>query len=448
MRLLLLLLLTGTLAIGQMVQESFAVDPGPLDFIQGDGQEQIILQMLTGDALTGLNTAGEPVPRLAERWQRRKDGWLFTLRSDARFADGNPVTPEDVVWTFREIQTHPNASMSKRCYLADLSVAGSKEGVYLKTRKPLARLLRELARIPIARRAHPNMGSGPFALEKRQDEWHLSARTHFLSPRIPGFRFRLIPDSQGILHNLQKGWLSLGTRPPRSNLKPCVGYREIRQATHAQLILFSRLGPGPLKSFETWRRDAIPEGFLGPQAKSSRGLWPESLGFPPTPMHWDKPGAVPPKKLEVSYAAGDELVQRLLLAYRKRAQKDGVEVLPQPVEPGLLGARLERGEFGLACALNLFEPHPWSVLDYLEPSGALNFCHWRHPDYEQLQNQLEGPDSPAWARLQELWAKQPGALPLLDFSSVIWVDQRLEVAPSPLGLYMTTPGPSGWYWRP
>jgi len=448
MRLMVFLMATCLSLAAQMVQESFAVDPGPLDFIRGDGQEQIILQMLTGDALTGVSASGQPVARLALDWKKRPGGWCFTLRPGVRFADGTPLTPEDVVWTFREIQNCPRASLSKRTYLAEVRITAEGDGVRLETPKPLSRLLLELARLPVARRQHPGVGSGPFALETQGGTWTLRARPHFLRPRIAGFHFRLIPDGQAILQNLRKGWLTLGTVPPRPGLNPPPGYREIHQPTHAQLLLFSRLGSAPLKHFEVWRREAIPDNFFGAQARPSGGLWPESLGFPPCAIQGAPGRGLPSPRWEVCYAAGDELAGRLLLALRERARQDGTDLVPVPVEPGLLLERLVRGGFGLACAMNLFEPHPWSVLDYMEPGGALNFCRWQHPRYRELAGQLKEPGSPPWAQLQALWASQPGALPLLDFTSVIWVDRRLEVIPSALGLYLTTPGPSAWIWTP
>ena len=281
MRLVCLLMTACLSAFGQLVQESFAVDPGPLDFIRGDGQEQIILQMLTGDALTGVDASGHAVPRLAQSWKQCRKGWFFTLRPGTSFSDGTPVTPQDVVWTFREIQACPQASLAKRTYLAQVRVEAEQDGIWLGTQQPLPRLLMDLARIPVARQGHPGIGSGPFQLERHNADWVLKARTHFLKPQVPGFHFRLIPEGQAILQNLRKGWLTLGTVPPRPGLTPPPGYLEIHQPTHAQLILFSHLGAAPLRRFEIWRREAIPEGFFGPQARPSRGLWPESLGFPP-----------------------------------------------------------------------------------------------------------------------------------------------------------------------
>jgi peptide/nickel transport system substrate-binding protein len=46
-----------------------------------------------------------PKPMLATAWARTPDGqgWRFTLRPDAKFSSGNPLTAEDVKWTFDRI---------------------------------------------------------------------------------------------------------------------------------------------------------------------------------------------------------------------------------------------------------------------------------------------------------------------------------------------------------
>ncbi len=53
-------------------------------------------------------TTGEFVPGLARSWAFEKGGTalVFTLQKDARWEDGKPVTPEDVVFTWR-MQTDP-----------------------------------------------------------------------------------------------------------------------------------------------------------------------------------------------------------------------------------------------------------------------------------------------------------------------------------------------------
>lgn len=435
------------LAQAQMVEESLPRDPGPLDLIRGDSYEQWIFQSLAGDALVGLGPAGQAVPRLASSWKFQKDGvLLFTLRGDVRFTDGSPVTPEDVLWTFAEIGRDPKASPTKRAILEGAS-SGLQDGrVWIRSPKPPGRLLLELARVPIAQKGHPDRGSGPFLYQKEAAAWTFTRREHFLKPRIDGLRFRLLPDPAAVLQALQKGWLTIGAPPPRP-LAPPASHRVLVQPMNAQLVVWSRPGLGPLQLLERWRQDAFPPGLLGQNARPSRGLWPESLGFEPQAIDTGSAPPLPPGRLKLLYAAGEPFTENLLLALRERARKDGFELQLAPLEQALLVDRLRRGDFELACSVVVFEPHPWAALEYLEPKGPMNLTGWRDPQAPALTAGLRQAGDAAWRDLQALWARHPAALPLLDFQSVIWVDKRLGVEPSVLGLYLGTPGAAGWRWN-
>lgn len=441
-----LIFLVFTAACGQTVEESFTRDPGPLDLIRGEGHEQAILQALAADALVGIDAAGRPVPRLALRWEAHPWGLRFHLR-EARFADGSRVRPEDVAWTYRQIQVQADASPSKKALLEGLTVSGTGARVDVRTRRPFERVLLELARLPIAREGDPAMASGPYRMTRQGAEWRFDARTHFLQPQIPAFRFRLVGEPQAILLWLKKGWLSLGVPPPRSGSDPPPSHREVVQPTHAQLVVWCRGGNEPLRWLERWRQDAFPPALLGRSAVPSRGLWPESLGFAPMALA-GSPVEARGQRWQLLHVAGDEFVIKILLALRERARRDGVTLDLKPVDPALLYGRLQQGEFHLACALALFDPHPWSVLEYLEPGGPMNFSGWTHPDLPRLLAAVKGPRGAGWTALQDAWARSAHALPLLDYRAVVWVDRRLSVQPSPLGLYLTTPGPAGWRWTP
>ena len=448
MRILLALVLACIGLCAQVVQESFGRDPGPLDFIRGEGYEQAILQALTGDALVGRDAAGRVVPRLAEHWDWRNGALRFRIRRDARFADGSPVRLEDVLWTMKAIQKDSKASPTKRAMLQ--GVQARRVGGFLEVRadRPRERLLCDLAQVAIARAGHPTVGSGPFSLSMKEGEWHLAARSHFLAPRIQGLRFRLIADDQALLQNLQKGWLTLGVPPARRGLRPPPSHRELRQPLNAQLIVWSRVGAEPLRCLERWRQEAVPGDFFGGQAQPSRGLWPETLGFSPRSM-----AAVPKNpprdaRWEILYTTGDLTAEKLMLALRERARHEGVRLEPRAVEAAILFERLTRGDFQLACAVNVFDPHPWAILDLLIPEGAVNFSRWHHPRLSDLLPRLVDGKASAWNDLQSLWAENPTSLPLLDFMGTVWVDTRLDVAPSAQGLYLSTPGAAGWSWKP
>jgi hypothetical protein len=443
------LCLTSMLPLGaQMVEESLARDPGPLDYIKGDSYEQWILQSLAGDALVGIGPNGQLVPRLATSWKTQKDGAIsFTLRTDARFTDGSPVATEDVVWTLRELLRDPKASPTKRAILAGATVGSDSGRPWLRSPKPPGRLLMELARVPIAQKGHPERGSGPFSFRKEPGAWVFDRRDHFLKPRIEGLRFRLLPDPGSVLVALQKGWLTIGAPTIRRQAEVSPTHRLLVQPIHAQLVVWSHVGVGPLRLLERWRKDAFPPQLLAQNARPSRGLWPESLGFTVQAIESEAEPPKGPGTLRLVYIAGEESVEKLLLALRERARRDGFDLQLLPLEEGLLVDRLQKGDFELGCSMVVFEPHPWAVLEYMEPNGPMNFTGWRHPRLAALAGRLQQPGEFGWTQLQSLWAKSPAALPLLDYQSVIWIDKRLQVEPSPLGLYLSTPGAAGWRWN-
>ncbi|GLH66092.1 ABC transporter substrate-binding protein [Geothrix edaphica] len=435
-------------ARAQMVEESLPRDPGPLDFIRGDSYEQWILQSLAGDALVGLDPGGRAVPRLATSWKIQKDGAItFGLRDDARFTDGSPVTAEDVLWTFTELRRDPKASPTKRTILEGAEARVQEGRVWIRSPKPPGRLLLELARVPVAQKDHPERGSGPFRFVKEPAAWTFLRREHFLKPRIDGIRFRLLPDPATVLQALQKGWLAIGA-PPARPLTPPATHRVVVQPMNAQLVVWSHAGSGPLQLLERWRQDAFPPGLLGQNARPSRGLWPESLGFEPQAIESEEVGPPrPPATLKLLYVSGEAFTENLLLALRERARRDGFDLQLIPLEQALLVDRLRRGDFDLACSVVVFEPHPWAVLEYLEPKGPMNVTGWRDPQFAALAAGLRDAGGAAWRELQNLWARHPAALPILDLQSVIWVDKRLEVGPGVLGLYLGTPGAAGWRWN-
>src|SRR6185369_436669 len=55
------------------------------------------------EGLVALDAHGNIIPGVAERWERAADGvtYIFHLRADARWSNGDPVTAEDFVYTWR-----------------------------------------------------------------------------------------------------------------------------------------------------------------------------------------------------------------------------------------------------------------------------------------------------------------------------------------------------------
>lgn len=64
------------------------------------------LSTLTYAGLMGLSGKGDLVPVLAESYTVSTDGktYLFTLRKNAKFSDGSPITAQDIVFTVKKAQ--------------------------------------------------------------------------------------------------------------------------------------------------------------------------------------------------------------------------------------------------------------------------------------------------------------------------------------------------------
>ena len=60
---------------------------------------------LSSAQLVDENTSGTLIPQLASSWKVSSNGlqWTFDLRAGAKFDNGKPVTPADVVWTFDQV---------------------------------------------------------------------------------------------------------------------------------------------------------------------------------------------------------------------------------------------------------------------------------------------------------------------------------------------------------
>jgi peptide/nickel transport system substrate-binding protein len=124
---------------------------------------------------------GTLVPDLAERWSVDASGktWTVELREDARWHDGTPVTPDDVVFTIETLQDPAYTGPSSTAWSEVSVIATGPRQVRFTLTTPLGGFLQALTQpiapahllgdVPIASLADDPfgkgpVGSGPFAL--------------------------------------------------------------------------------------------------------------------------------------------------------------------------------------------------------------------------------------------------------------------------------------------
>lgn len=101
-----------------------SAEPESLDphKVSGVPEANIIRQMLVG--LTTTDPDGKTIPGMAESWENTDNKvWTFKLR-DAKWSNGDPVTANDFVYSFRRL-LDPNTASPYASYLVDAKVMGA-----------------------------------------------------------------------------------------------------------------------------------------------------------------------------------------------------------------------------------------------------------------------------------------------------------------------------------
>jgi len=184
------------------------------------------------DQLTDITVDGSVAPQLATAWTASPDGktWTFTIRTDAKFHDGTPVTPEDVIWSFQKIlddRTSPVRTYISR--ITAMEQVGANQVRFILS-QPFAPWHRQVSLISIMPKAayqrlgaeqfnlHP-VGSGPYRVLTwvKDDRIELEANAGYWAgaPRIQRVIFRPVPNEATRTAALISGELDVvPTLPP------------------------------------------------------------------------------------------------------------------------------------------------------------------------------------------------------------------------------------------
>lgn len=111
----------GKIVIGNAVEPSTLDPQKSSDMASG----AIIRQLM--DGLVAADGEGKTVPSLAKSWEASDEGrtWTFHLR-DAKWSNGDPITAEDFVYSFRRL-ADPATAAPYGSYLADAKVANAED---------------------------------------------------------------------------------------------------------------------------------------------------------------------------------------------------------------------------------------------------------------------------------------------------------------------------------
>jgi len=92
------------LASRQEIVRQIKDDPASLDPVKAVGLPEIPVIRDLFEGLTNQDAQGKIVPGVATQWQTIDNkSWIFTLRQDARWSNGEPLTANDFVYSWRRL---------------------------------------------------------------------------------------------------------------------------------------------------------------------------------------------------------------------------------------------------------------------------------------------------------------------------------------------------------
>ncbi|MFN8926759.1 MAG: ABC transporter substrate-binding protein [Rhodospirillales bacterium] len=177
--------------------------------------------------LIQLDETLTPKPDLATSWENPDPRtWVFTIRTDAKFHDGSPVTAEDIVYTYETtLDPKLNARFRSLYTPIDKIEAVGANQIRMTLKEPYAPLLSylDLGIVPKklaeggADLSNAPVGSGPFRLARWQKGSRISLAAnpdHFGGrPGVNGIDFVVVPDNTARAQAFEAGDLELIQSP-------------------------------------------------------------------------------------------------------------------------------------------------------------------------------------------------------------------------------------------
>ncbi|WP_161880829.1 ABC transporter substrate-binding protein [Deinococcus alpinitundrae] len=181
--------------------------------------------VVTGQIYEGLLDVDASLkikPLLASKYVKSKDGltYTFTLRSNVKFHNGDPLTAADVEYSMDRVKDPKTASplASRLSAVKDIKVTGPLEVSFVLS-KPFAPFLSEVATIAIVDKKYVTgggdlqrkaVGTGPFSLKEWVPDTYvqLAKNPNYWAkgqPYLDALKYNIVPDASTRQVGLQSG---------------------------------------------------------------------------------------------------------------------------------------------------------------------------------------------------------------------------------------------------
>lgn len=354
---------------------------------------------------------------LASSWKASDDQkeWTFTLKDNAKFADGTPVTAEAVKLSFErllKIGQGPAEAFPK-----DLKIdAPDEHTVKFTLSQPFAPFLYTLANDgasiinPAVLKEHAaddargflaqnTAGSGPFMLKSWQkgQQLVLVPNPHYPGnkPNFKRVSVKIIGESASRHLQLSRGDIDIADALPVDQLNALKQENKVNVAEYPSLrvtYLYLNNSKAPLNQADlrraiSWSTDyqGMVNGILSGNGKQMRGPIPEGMwGYDATAMQynhdetkakaeWDKVTSKP-TSLTFLYSDNDPNWEPIALATQSSLNKLGINVKLEKLANATMRDRVGKGDYDIAIG-------NWSP-DFADPYMFMNY--WFESDKKGL----------------------------------------------------------------
>lgn len=396
------------------------------------------------DQLTEIDAGGAVIPLLAESWESNDDAteWTFIIRSDATFHNGEPVTAEDVVWSYEKVLADEESPVNVYLDALDTIEAVDDTTIEFRLSDPFAPWDRQTSLISILPQgAYEEMGPDAFSQEPigsgafRLVEWIRDDRLVLETyegywgeePTVDRVVFRPVPSESARVAGLESGELDIvPILPPAEvpRLEETDGIRVERIASNRVLYVGLNVTNPKLDDRNLRQaidhaidREAITEDLLG-------GLGvPEGQVVAPVTFGYDDSIEATPYEPETAQqllAESDYDGEEILFQYPNNRYAFGVEVAEAVagyLQEAGINVRLEGMEysafFPLWSSNDLQELHLFaygpSIMDSELPLGSLYLTgskgYWQSEEIDALidEQRAQADESDRAETISEIW---------------------------------------------
>lgn len=384
------------------------------------------------EGLTAIDADLGVVPALATRWTTSADGktYEFQLRDGAKFHNGRPVTPADVIASVARVRDPKTGSpyASRFAAIADVQPEGD-HAIRFTLREPSAPFLSQLAALAIIPpEAIPDLarkpvGTGPFRFREWIPDTSITLDRnpdYGTLPYLAGLKFSIVPEAATRQLGLQSGTYRLVPSLDAATATALAGQSRVK-ILQAQDLAYSLIGlnasrppfdkPEVREALNTaldrsqivdaaYFGRAVPAGPLSPALKA----W--ALPVSSFPCYTSDPararallqqaGLTLPVKFTINVLGSLQLVVDVAQIVQAQLNKAGFEVTLNVQEQGRFIQDWRASNFDAFASLNSGGPDPDDYFGRTFTSaGATNVFKYQNPDLDRLLTQARAEADPA-----------------------------------------------------